>query len=232
MESATVPVTRQEVPAELAAKPDVSKQATAADRTDAAALPAGPAVPAQIARFSDAPSKPASAPPRSLDKISGLNQVEKKEMVVAGKAKQASAAEMSGAAAANVGLMDRKSAASDMSLGSAMTPRWTLNSDGTLQRSLDGGRSWSKIPVSSNNAFRVVAALGADVWVGGVAGTLFHSIDAGEHWSQVKLGDGNRTVADDITAIQFTDSIHGKITTANEEVWATDDGGSTWQQLW
>jgi photosystem II stability/assembly factor-like uncharacterized protein len=232
-ETATPSEARQQTVAEpVGEKADLAKPAAAAGRTDTAALALSPAAPAQApARFSNALAKAAATPPESRDKISGVNEVEKKEMVVAGKAKDAPA-QMSGATAANAGLMDRKSAASDVSLASALTPRWTLNADGTLQRSLDGGKTWSKIPVSANVAFRVVSALGSDVWVGGAAGTLFHSVDAGENWSQVKLSDGKRTLADDITAIQFTDSSHGKITSANDEVWSTDDGGSTWQQLW
>lgn len=232
MERATPSEPRPETPAEpLAEKPDMRKPGATADRTETAAQSLSPAAPAQpLAKSTNAPAR--SAQTESVDKISGANQVEKKEMVVAGKAKAAPASEMSGAAAANVATMDRKSAASDMSLASVLAPRWTLGADGTLQRSLDGGKSWSKIPVSSNVTFRVVSALGSDVWVGGVAGTLFHSVDAGEHWSQVKPSDGKRTLADDITAIQFTDSVHGRIITASEEVWATDDAGSTWQQLW
>lgn len=224
---------RQETPAEPASeKPVARKPAASPDRNDAA-QPASPAAPAQrTMKDSNSPARQASAPPESLDQIREADQLEKKESIVAGKAKAAPAEEMSGAAAGNVGLMDRKSAASDMSLASALTPRWTLGADGALQRSLDGGKSWSKIPVSSDTTFRVVSALGSDVWVGGVAGALFHSVDAGEHWSQVKPNDGKRTLADDITAIQFTDPVHGRITTANDDVWATSDGGSTWQQLW
>lgn len=242
-------VTAQSVQAERAAsqptsqpeetvlqKPEASERparAESARRTDSVAAESPSSAPAEsLGRLSNAPSAPARTAPQILDKVAGVNAAEKKETVAAGKAKQATEGEMSGASAANVGLTDRKSAAADMSLAAALVPRWTLNSDGTLQRSLDGGKSWTKIAISSNSVFRVVAALGSDVWVGGAAGSLFHSVDAGEHWSQVKPTDGKRILGDDITSIQFTDSVHGKITTSNEEVWSTEDGGSSWQQLW
>jgi photosystem II stability/assembly factor-like uncharacterized protein len=34
----------------------------------------------------------------------------------------------------------------------------------------------------------------------------------------------------DISAIEFTDILHGKITTANGEAWATEDAGQTWRK--
>jgi len=181
-----------------------------------------------LTKTANVPASPAQT--ERLDRP--VNEVAKKEDVAAGKAKQATVAEMSGASASNVGLMDRKAAAADVSLASVMAPRWTLNADGSLQRSLDGGKTWAKIPVSSNAVFRVVAALGSDVWVGGAAGSLFHSVDAGEHWVQVKPNDGKRVLASDITGIQFTNASHGQVTTSSEEVWSTEDGGTTWQQLW
>jgi hypothetical protein len=184
-----------------------------------------------LAKRADAAAAPAVVTGSLAD--SATREVEKKQTFEEGKAKEASAADFKAAPASNISAMSARSAPSaQMALSSGMSPRWTLNSDGTLQRSLDGGKTWNTIPVSSDMRFRVVSAVGSDVWVGGGAGTLFHSPDAGEHWSQVKASDGERTLADDITAIQFTDSTHGKVTTSHQEVWATDDGGTTWQQLW
>jgi hypothetical protein len=223
---------KSSAPAAKAAEPEekaAQVEASPAPARSAGRLDSPAADPAKsLAKPAKAPASPAQT--EGLDQA--LNEVDKKEDVARGKAKEATAAEMGGASAANVGLMDRKAAAPDVSLASAMAPRWTLNADGSLQRSLDGGKTWSKIPVTSNAAFRVVAALGSDVWVGGAAGSLFHSVDAGEHWLQVKPSDGKRALSDDITGIQFTDADHGRVTTSSEEVWSTEDGGTTWQQLW
>jgi hypothetical protein len=108
-------------------------------------------------------------------------------------------------------------------------PRWTLSSDGTLQRSLDAGRTWAIIPVAGNSVFRALAAVGADIWVGGSGGSLYRSTDAGEHWLKVKPAAAGKVLTADIIGVEFTDSNHGKLTTADEQIWITADAGRTWQ---
>jgi hypothetical protein len=122
------------------------------------------------------------------------------------------------------------SVASDAFNPADVAPRWTLSSDGTLQRSLDSGRTWQTIPVSSKTIFRALAANGLDIWVGGLAGALFHSSDAGQHWTQVRPVANGETLADDIIGVEFTDLLHGKLTTSSAETWITDDAGQTWQK--
>jgi hypothetical protein len=111
-----------------------------------------------------------------------------------------------------------------------LAPRWTLSSDGTLQRSLDSGRTWQTIPVSSPTVFRALAANGLDIWVGGAGGALFHSSDAGQHWIQVRPVVNGETLTDDIIGVEFTDTLRGKLTTSSEEIWITADGGQTWRK--
>ena len=121
-------------------------------------------------------------------------------------------------------------AANDAFFPENLVPRWTLSSDGTLQRSLDSGRSWQTIPVSSRTIFRALAANGLDIWVGGAAGALFHSADAGQHWTQVRPIVNGEALADDIIGVEFRDALHGKLTTAIEETWITADAGQTWRK--
>jgi hypothetical protein len=108
--------------------------------------------------------------------------------------------------------------------------RWTISSAGQLQRSLDSGKSWQPITVADHASFRALSANGPDLWVGGTAGLLYHSTDAGAHWMQVKPATGTATLTADIAAIEFIDPQHGKITTANGEVWLTTDAGQAWQK--
>jgi hypothetical protein len=108
-------------------------------------------------------------------------------------------------------------------------PRWTLSSDGTLQRSFDAGKTWATIPVAGNSVFRALAAVGADIWVGGSGGSLYRSIDAGEHWLKVTPSVGGKVLNADIIGVEFTDSSHGKLTTADEQIWITANAGQTWQ---
>jgi len=111
-----------------------------------------------------------------------------------------------------------------------LAPRWTLSSDGSLQRSRDSGRTWQTIPVSSNTIFRALAANGLNIWVGGAAGALFHSSDAGLHCTQVRPVVNGEVLAGDIIGVEFTDTLHGKLTTSTEEIWITADAGQTWQK--
>jgi Photosynthesis system II assembly factor YCF48 len=110
-----------------------------------------------------------------------------------------------------------------------LIPRWTLSADGTLQRSLDAGKTWKVIPVAPDATFTAVAAMSADIWIGGSHGSLYHSSDAGEHWMQVIPVSDGHSLTSNVIGIEFPDSLHGKITTASQEIWATADGGQTWQ---
>jgi photosystem II stability/assembly factor-like uncharacterized protein len=113
---------------------------------------------------------------------------------------------------------------------SKLTARWTLSPEGVLQRSLNGGTTWETIPVAEKTVFRALAAVDADIWVGGAAGALYHSSDNGQHWTRVKpTADGVSLVAD-IIGVEFSDAAHGKLTTAGNEVWTTNDTGQTWQK--
>jgi hypothetical protein len=120
--------------------------------------------------------------------------------------------------------------ASNAMVAENLIPRWTLSSDGTLQRSLDSGRTWQTIPVSSQTIFRALAANGLDIWVGGAAGALFHSSDAGQHWTQVRPMVNGEALADDIIGVEFRDALHGRLTSSIEETWVTADAGQTWEK--
>jgi Photosynthesis system II assembly factor YCF48 len=111
-----------------------------------------------------------------------------------------------------------------------LTPRWTLNADGTLQRSLDSGRTWQTIPVAKRKIFRALAANALDIWVGGSDGALYHSDDAGQHWMQVQPIVNGEILTDDIIGVEFADTLHGKLTTSTNEIWTTTDAGKTWQE--
>jgi hypothetical protein len=114
--------------------------------------------------------------------------------------------------------------------GGKLVPRWTLSSDGTLQRSLDGGKTWETILVPGKGVFRAVAAIGSDIWVGGSAAALYHSADAGATWVQVTPAVDGKALAADIIAVEFADAQHGKLTTADRETWITADGGQSWRK--
>lgn len=110
-------------------------------------------------------------------------------------------------------------------------PRWTLNSDGTLLRSLDTGSSWQKISIPGNAALlHSIATVGTEVWVGGTSGTLYHSADEGAHWMQVNPATGGEPLSDDVISIEFATAQRGKFVTSKQDVWTTADGGQSWNK--
>src|SRR5262249_29155923 len=97
--------------------------------------------------------------------------------------------------------------------------RWTVSSDGAVQRSLDSGQTWQTVPVAGNAVFRALAANNSDIWVGGAAGSLYHSTDAGQHWVKVTpVADGKPLTAD-IVSLDFADPQKGTLTTSSHETW-------------
>lgn len=111
---------------------------------------------------------------------------------------------------------------------SRRSPRWTLTADGTLERSLDNGITWQRVPVPRVRRFHAVAADGLHVWLGGTRGVLLHSPDAGQHWQKIRPAVGNDDLIADIIAIEFDDARHGMLTTFGDGTWTTSDGGQSW----
>jgi len=120
-----------------------------------------------------------------------------------------------------------------MKMDSAATKpeaRWRLAPGGALQRSW-GGDNWESVSVGGKTIpLQALAALQAEVWVGGANGRLYHSADAGLHWAQVVPKSKGKSLAAGIIDIEFSDVQNGKVTTANGEIWTTSDAGQTWQQ--
>jgi hypothetical protein len=176
-----------------------------------------------------------------------------------GKAKPAGAASgaTSGAVASRVATPAVPQATGGLVLASSgPVPRWTINSTGGLERSLDQGTTWQVVNVNANPmyftaatseqvpgstsrtkvqkdafpVFRAVAASGIDVWAGGTGGALYHSQDAGDHWTRVVPTSSRAILTGDIISLEFSDMEHGKVSTSNAEVWTTTDNGQTWQK--
>jgi len=108
-------------------------------------------------------------------------------------------------------------------------PRWQLSAEGKLIKSNDAGKSWQTVPVGDKVVFRALCVTGSELWVGGAQGNLFYSSDAGQQWQQVKPTSAGQTLTADIATIEFKDSKHGKVTTADHQTWTTNDGGHDWE---
>ena len=114
----------------------------------------------------------------------------------------------------------------------ALSPgvRWSISNTGKVERSADGGRTWEEQHVNDSLVFRVVTAAGSEVWAGGARGALYHSVDGGEHWTRVYLNPDRSGPKEAIVGINFSDPLHGRVTTAADERWITSDGGRHWTQ--
>lgn len=115
-------------------------------------------------------------------------------------------------------------------LAAGIVPRWTLSADGSLQRSLDSGRTWETIAFPKAVTFRALAANSLEIWVGGDKGVLYHSADAGQRWTLVQPVAGGAQLTSDIIRVEFSDSLHGVVNTADQQTWTTQDGGQSWQR--
>jgi len=186
---------------------------------------------------SDAPaSAPAPSAPAVLD-----NEMSADKREAVGKAKPAIAA-MGTMATAESGGTARGYSNSERSeetvaqkmdrskLRRSLVSRWTISSDGQLQHSIDAGQTWQPVNVADKARFRALSANGPDIWVGGAAGLLYHSRDSGFSWEQVKPLFAGVNLTADISAIEFTDILHGKVTTADGQVWTTEDAGQSWRK--
>lgn len=107
--------------------------------------------------------------------------------------------------------------------------KWTLSSEGKLQRSFDNGRHWLLVTALKDQTFSTFCVDEQSIWAGGTGGSLYHSADSGETWAQVKPTAGSETLTADIKRVEFSD-LHGTVTAAKHQVWTTQDGGKTWQK--
>lgn len=114
--------------------------------------------------------------------------------------------------------------------GSAGPPAvtWTIAA-GVLQRSLDSGQTW-QTALRTDHRLLCSATRDTDVWAGGQAGTLFHSTDSGLTWAQVKPSIKNQQLSSDVTHIDVRSSTQALLSTGNNEIWITLDGGTTWSK--
>ncbi len=135
--------------------------------------------------------------------------------------------------------------ASPASQSLAVAPHvtWAITG-GVLQRSVDSGQSWQDA-LHADHPLLCYASHDDDVWTGGQAGTLFHSPNNGITWVQVQPSVKARPLSSDITQIEVRnndsrnntrDELRGYargpaailLSTSNNEIWSSADGGKTW----
>lgn len=118
---------------------------------------------------------------------------------------------------------------------------WVTGSKGTVLRTVDFGKRWTKLPVPDADKldFRDVEAFDANTAIimsAGPAeqgaGKIFKTTDAGAHWKVVLSTDRKGVFLDSMAfwdkkrGILFSDPVGGHFV-----LWTTKDGGDSWQEL-
>lgn len=114
----------------------------------------------------------------------------------------------------------------------------------TLAKTTDGGRTWAQklsIPQPDNQDIPPQTVFFLSRELGWIVGELiYRTTDGGASWEAVSstpLGDPQKqrnmrlapTYADYMPSLWFTDPTHGVMARLDGEVYATSDGGNTWQ---
>lgn len=106
-----------------------------------------------------------------------------------------------------------------------------LTSSGWMQRTTDGGRTWTRTAVSigastSSARMQFVSRKVGWLTIAGTA-TLLQTTDGGLSWVSSRLGDAARGVRD----FQFLNATDGWAVDQDGQVFKTGDAGATWARL-
>ncbi|MBK8316450.1 MAG: hypothetical protein IPL01_21495 [Acidobacteria bacterium] len=104
---------------------------------------------------------------------------------------------------------------------------WACGEGGTIQATMDGGRTWQ----FQNSRVRkllldVKAVDERNIWIAGSGGTILYSKDGGLNWNEQRSG-----VTAALRSIRFIDSKRGWAAGADGTIIATTDGGLRWATL-
>jgi photosystem II stability/assembly factor-like uncharacterized protein len=109
---------------------------------------------------------------------------------------------------------------------------WHAGKSGVVQRSMDAGKTWVSAISTSREDWLAGAAVSDTVcWLVGRNGAIARTVD-GVHWKRVapptQAAAAGGTFAD-LAAITARDAQTAAITVSDGRMFATADGGKTWQ---
>ena len=109
---------------------------------------------------------------------------------------------------------------------------WRAGRNGSIERSVDGGRTWNPQPSPLGEDWLAGAAVSATVcWLAGRNGALARTAD-GEHWEHIAPPLQSAAAAGKIpdwSGITALDAQSATVTATDGRRYVTRDGGMTWQ---
>jgi hypothetical protein len=239
-------------PAEQSAQSAANKEPVEADQAKSKSLPAKPRSAAPSAGVAGAPPPPAREGAVEQERAAGARRDEQKLGEVAARratAQEPVAAPQAPAAAAPPPAAKEESIATDRSAPFLMARQnqgdyriaagrkrasevadaapaitWRVWVSGLVERSADGGTTWTREPgVDAPGARAVIAPTADACWIVGDAGLILR-FETGRGWTRVappaQIG---------FVAIEAPDAHNATITAADGRRFTTADGGQTWR---
>lgn len=101
---------------------------------------------------------------------------------------------------------------------------WTIGSSGNIEKTADGGQSWTTQISGTTQTLRKVFFIDANTgWVVGDNGTILKTANGGQNWSAQSSGTTRQ-----LNAVQFINASEGWAVGDNGTFLKTVDGGATW----
>ena len=105
--------------------------------------------------------------------------------------------------------------------------RWRIRSGAIVERSSDGGATWTVQQTPSATELAAGSAPApAACWIVGRAGTVLRTVDGGATWQRVAFPESI-----DLTAVSASTPLAASVTLADGRRFGTADGGQTWMAL-
>jgi photosystem II stability/assembly factor-like uncharacterized protein len=103
---------------------------------------------------------------------------------------------------------------------------WAVGESGTIQRTIDGGATWTLQDAHTRKLLYDVAAIdGNHAWVVGAVGTILRTVDGGRNWDEQSSG-----VTEALRAVHFVDPQRGWAVGAKGTIISTANGGARWRR--
>jgi hypothetical protein len=200
--------------------------------------PAQPAAPAPAAPLTPPVAAPsAQAQAQALQGIAPTSRAEanpRQKAALAPAPRSAAADKISLANAAPIISLSRMSRNFSLMLESPSSgKKWRISNEGRLERSDDGGKTWTLQSLAGGGDWIAGAAVTEKVWwLAGANGAIARTTD-GDHWERIappaSAADSSGKQPDWLD-VQAIDAQTATIFAGDQQRYSTRDGGKTWQK--